>query len=108
MKKEKKYNNKIANNYWGFGEAYFNINIVFKWLMSIILIVGFVNLSTAIVVENQTVYESCTKAGEVPNLGKHTLKAFDKEFTSIEPSEIMALPSCVSSCNNMYLKLRGK
>ena len=111
MKKNKE--NKTIINNWNFGDLFGSLSIktMFKWLIILIVvtnILSFIHPLSQKPVENKDVYVTCVDSCKFPNVGKTTLKAFDKEFTSIDKDEIVAIPSCIESCNNMYLTLRGK
>ena len=107
--KEEKISKTTINN-WNFGEMLGSINIgwLVKLMILLIVVSSLTNTTHVKTMENRDVYNSCTESCKMPSLGKHTMKFADKEFLSVDLDELASMPSCVESCNNMYLRLRGK
>ena len=113
MNKRKKENKTVINN-WNFGDIfrYVDLRWLLKWFLLLIVItsvLGLLSPFSSKISENKDVYISCIDTCKIPNIGTgHTLKVMDKEYTSVDSDEIAGMPSCIDSCNKMYLKLRNK
>ncbi len=70
--------------------------------------INIVGIFSSMVTENKEVYNSCADACQVPDLSDGTLKMAGKEYVGIKPDKLLVIPSCIESCNDMYLKLRNK
>lgn len=108
MRKEKE--NKTVINNWNFGEIFGRISIgwLMKFLIVLIIVTNTLAMLSSMITENKEVYNSCTDACQVPDLSDGTLKIAGKEYVGIKPDKLLVIPSCVESCNDMYLKLRNK
>ena len=109
---DKKAKNKIVTNIWNFGgllglQPTRVIITLIKWIIILTVISSLLNMASNQLTENKDVYTTCVESCKVPGMTGHTLKAFDKEFTSIDPTQILGVPSCIESCNDMYMVLRG-
>ncbi len=108
MVKEKE--NKTVINNWNFGEIFGRISIVWlmKFLIALIIVSNVLAMLSSMTTENKEVYNNCADACQVPDLTDGTLKMAGKEFIGIKPDKLLVIPSCIESCNDMYLRLRSK
>lgn len=109
-RKTNKENKTVVNN-WNFRDtfgAFPSIRWLCKFFLALIVINTLLGMANVQLTENKDVYTTCVSSCKIPTTTGVTLKAFDKEFMSVNPKHITGIPSCIESCNEMYLILRYK